>query len=345
MKVLIFHPVMLPARHYGGVERVVLWLARGLLELGHEVWIGALEGSELPTGTSGLFFKPEQRSAQDLLARLKAEGLQFEVVHFMAPPEPGVLSDAQEKGLFAAILTVHGNGKPQESFPENTVFLSKDHAARHGSDQFVYNGIDPDEVSFSWSDAKKPVLFFSKTSWKVKNVWGAFRIAVLAKVPLKIGGGNRPFLLKFLSFFTRTVEWVGQLGGEQKRRFYSEGSVFLFPVLWPEPFGLVLVEAMMAGLPVLASQCGSVSEIITPECGFVLPPPRDQKTESLWAQKLQLMYEKGDTLFDRAKIREEALRRFHYRVMAQNYVSKYQEVLAGKKLNSSKPMLQEQFLT
>lgn len=50
MKICLFHPKLLPPRDYGGVERVVLWLARGLLERGHEVWVAALAGSQLPPG-------------------------------------------------------------------------------------------------------------------------------------------------------------------------------------------------------------------------------------------------------------------------------------------------------
>ena len=116
MKICLFHPKLLPPRDYGGVERVVGWLAKGLAERGHEVWVGALQGSRLPAGVRLLPFTVDKSAAWDL-ARACPPGM--DVVHWMAPPEKGV----SEKLPCPALLTVHGNGRPGEEFSaEHGVF-------------------------------------------------------------------------------------------------------------------------------------------------------------------------------------------------------------------------------
>ena len=184
MKVVLHHPVRLPPKDYGGVERVVLWLARGLLESGVQVSIVAEAGSVLPRGAE--LIPAEDGSGAPWFERM---GRSVDLVHFMAPP------GERDWDAFEGpkLLTVHGNGKSGEKFPQNTVFLSEDHARRHGGSVFVYNGLDPSEYRFLPSRAKSDwFLFLSKTSWSVKNLGGAMRMASKADVSLKIAGGGRP---------------------------------------------------------------------------------------------------------------------------------------------------------
>lgn len=169
MRLVLFHPVRLPPRDYGGVERVVLWLATALRDLGHEVHVAALAGSQLPPGVRLIPMDPGHTRAQDLLPKLPPG---TDLVHFMAPPE----RDAISRMDCPWILTVHGNGKPGERFPRNTVFLTRDHARRHGAEVFVFNGVDPEEYRFEPGSKEDRFLFLSKTSWKVKNVSGAIRL-------------------------------------------------------------------------------------------------------------------------------------------------------------------------
>ncbi|MCM2321788.1 MAG: glycosyltransferase [Oligoflexia bacterium] len=328
MKVVLFHPTELPPRDYGGVERVVLWLARGLVERGHEVWVGALPGSRLPEGARLLEIPPEDRSALGLLGRLPPG---TDVVHFMAPPEEGTW----ERLPCAALLTVHGNGKPGESFPRNTVFLSQDHALRHGGTVFVYNGIDPAEYRFAPEEKGDWMLFLSKTSWSVKNVRGALRLCARAGVPLKIAGGNRPWLSRIEATLRPGMEWLGPVAGAAKAKWLCQARALVFPVLWPEPFGLVVVEALMSGTPVLATRKGSLPELLPEGVGAVLPQPT-AGTEKEWLALLR----SGLLGMEPARCREWALSRFHYGKMAEGYEGLYRKVMAGESLHPQNPIVQ-----
>lgn len=320
MKVLLFHPTLLPPRDYGGIERVVLWLAKGLLERGHDVWVGALSGSQLPHGARLLEIDPNQSSATDLLKKLPA-GL--DVVHFMAPPESGVLEQLGSAG----VVTIHGNGKPGERFPRNTLFLSQDHAKRHGATAFVHNGIDPKEVAFQPDAKTESYLFLSKTSWKVKNLAGAMRLCSVADVPLRIAGGNRPFGLRLEALFRSRFIWEGKVSGEKKANLLTTARGLVFPVLWSEPFGLVVVEALMAGTPVLAPRRGSLPELVHSGVGALL------ESEEAWIEALK----RPCGYWDPRQCREWALSRFHYRNMAEGYEKAYRKVVGGEDLNAVEP--------
>ncbi|HUP55979.1 MAG TPA: glycosyltransferase [Bdellovibrionota bacterium] len=319
MKIVLFHPALLPPKDYGGVERMVCWLAKGLVERGHEVHVAALAGSQLPRGARLIAIEPGRPSAVDLLPRLPAG---VDLVHFMAPPE----SEAVARLPAPALLTVHGNGKPGERFPRNTVFLSADHARRHGAEAFIHNGIDPEEVEFRGAGRADWYLFLSKTSWRVKNLAGAMRHCRRAGAKLMIAGGHRPWSLRARAALTPGFSWAGPVGGRKKAELLSSARALLFPVIWDEPFGLVVVEALMAGTPVIASPRGSLPELIGPEVG-ALP-----KSEEEWEAALREPFAR-----DPERCRSWATERFHYSVMASGYESAYDRVLAGEAIQPREP--------
>jgi glycosyltransferase involved in cell wall biosynthesis len=319
MKILLHHPRLLPPKDYGGTERVVLWLARGLVERGHEVHVAARAGSVLPPGAR-LVECPENEAAgmEDLLGRLP-KGL--DLVHFQAP---GAEPIAERYGA-AALLTVHGNGKPGEVFPRNTVFLSGDHARRHGGREFVYNGIDPSEFEFR---KKKEgwFLFLSKTSWKVKNLSGAMDLAARAKRPLRIAGGARPWGARVRAALSPGFNWEGPVANPRKKELLAGAGALVFPVLWDEPFGLVVAEALMSGTPVLGSARGSLPELITPEVGAIL------RGDGEWVEALR-----AEPRWSAEACRSRAEKLFHYSRMAEGYEKVYQKVAAGQLLHPAEP--------
>lgn len=305
MRVLLFHPCLLPPKDYGGVERVVLWLSQALVERGHSVSVAAFPGSQLPRGVKLMPIDPAHRSAEVLLK----EKLPFDIVHFMAPPERGVI----ESIGIPSVTTIHGNGVPGEVFPKNSIFLSKNHAEKHGSQTFVYNGIDPNEFQVQKQKGDS-YLFLSKTSWKVKNVRGAIGYCRRARVKLKIAGGDRPILARIQAYMNG-FEWVGRTTGEKKAELLASSRALLFPVLWDEPFGLVVIEALMSGTPVIASHRGSLPELITADTGCIC------KSDEEFIEALQ-----NPKRFDPEVCRKYAIERFSNRVMAENYEKRYKEV-------------------
>lgn len=326
MKICLFHPVALPAAAYGGVERVVIWLAQGLRDRGHEVWIAAREGSRLPPGIGLLPVPPGEHSALKLAPRLPAG---VDVVHFMAPPETG----AAQMLPCASLLTVHGNGQPGEKFGPNTVFLSADHARRHGGSYYIHNGVDPREVSFNprpRPPGSRP-LFLSKTSWRVKNLRGAVRICAQSGVGLTIAGGARPWSLRARALWDRRFRWEGAVGGERKAELLANARALVFPVLWDEPFGLVVIESLLAGTPVFASHRGSLPELLNDSVGRLLPCPDSPAAEREWVESLRASWEDWPAWSPEA-CRDWAQERFSVEKMSAAYEGAYRRVAGGEKL-------------
>ncbi len=115
------------------------------------------------------------------------------------------------------------------------------------------------------------------------------------------------------------VEFIGEIGESDKARFLGGAAALLFPVDWPEPFGLVMIEAMACGTPVVAFRRGSVPEVIEENVsGFVVDTIEEAIAAVRRAQDL-----------DRARVRAEFERRFTAERMARDYVNIYRQLLAG----------------
>ncbi len=299
MRVALIHGARLPVRGYGGTERVVWWLAKGLHELGVKVTLACKPGSDCSFAT---VVPLDQIPSQ-------------EIYHYFSTPRPTPQNPY--------LVTIGGNGQPGEKFLPHTVFVSRNHAERHGAEAFVYNGIDPDDYFFE-ERKKDYLLFLAKASWAVKNVKGAIRIARSANTPLRILGGSRWYRS------WRGIHWQGMLGGEKKARLISGARGLLFPVLWNEPFGLAVVEAMVSGTPVLASPYGSLPELVEDVSGHIC---QSESEFEEWVRRLPS--------FSPKSCREWAIEKFHYRKMAKAYVEFYERVLRGEKINSTIPRTTE----
>lgn len=319
LKVFIFHPAQYPCVGYGGTERVVEWLARGLLKLGCEVYLSVKSGSVLDPGIFPVRIESDAESPKEVLAKLPERP---DVIHFMAP----FFDSRWEESGAAVVQTIHGNGKQGEIFHPNSIFISRDHARRHGRSTFVYNGLDPDDYLFSDRPrAQSAYLFFSKTNLRTKNVRGAVSYCMRTGQKLDVAGGWRPFSLFLRSQFTPLVNWIGPVSGVRKLDLLKDSRALLFPILWEEPFGLVLIESLVSGTPVVASRRGSVPEIIGPEVGITV------SSDQQWHDLLKA----GCPDFPAKVLRDYVASKFHYLVMARNTLKCYERVLAGKDLTSS----------
>ena len=317
MKILIYHPVRLPVVQYGGTERALLWLAKTLKSLGHQVSVFAAPGSSMPDGI-GCITDPEVpiKKAAD-----------FDVIHGFTKFDTRLEEAAQGKVLF----TIQGNGQKGEKFHRNTVFVSRNHAERHGAKEFVYNGLDPDELAFCEGPRPDRFLFLSKTSWRVKNLKGAIRYASQFDQNLWISGGEGPYSLKLKTQLKRLFgadwKWVGSVDQMQKAKFLIEGKAMLFPLLWNEPFGIVMTESLVSGTPVLAHPYGSVPEVLefAPQCLM--------RSEEDWKAALT-----GEIALPKAKdCRDWVVSRFDQVTMTKKYLELYEKVASGKLLHAEEP--------
>ena len=316
MRFLIANNTKIPAVGYGGTERVIWWLGKEFVRLGHEVTYLVAPGSSCPFARV-LPYDPAVPMPRQIPPDIDFAHFHFQIVTPVAVPY---------------LITHHGNDAIAREYDINTVFVSLNHAQRHGARAFVHNGLDPEE--YGPVDLHRPrrhLLFLGYARRPEKNLKACAAIARGCGLPLAIVGGRK----KFGNAWFRLMgsEYMGYLGGKEKNLVLQNSTALLFPVRWHEPFGLAVIEALYFGCPVFGTAYGSLPELITPEVGL-LSNSRAKLTNAV------------QTLlpgWDRRKCHEYARAHFTCKQMAQNYLAMYGQVLEGKTLNPKKPRAQETF--
>jgi glycosyltransferase involved in cell wall biosynthesis len=219
------------------------------------------------------------------------------------------------------INTIQGNGQIGEKFIENSVFVSRKHANNHGSDCFIYNGLDFSEYPFIETKKEwKRFLFLAKASWRVKNLKHTVSACRSTHKHLEILGG------RWLGI-SRYVHSHGIIGGEKKTSLIKKSDALIFPVRWHEPFGIAIIEAMAHGLPVIGSPYGSLPEIISDEVGIIVKN----------YQELVDTLKNPPRKFNSLSIRQYVEKNFSIAKHTQEYLELYKKIIAGNSLNSAKP--------
>lgn len=302
MHIALFSHRPLPARGYGGTQRVVVWLARGLAELGHRVTLLAPTGSQVAEAALVGLDPAEIGRPGFNLTRWLPDSI--DILHTHVP-----LATAPEQ---PHVLTLHGNLRVGGTAPPNTIFLSADHARRHQRTAFVYNGVDPSD--FIFRPEKDAYDLFLGRLHSVKGYRWAIEGAKRTGRRLIVAGGWRPTLRRGLRF-------VGSVDGQRKAELLAGAVCLWMPALWDEPFGLTLVEAMMSGTPVLGTRRGALPEVVTEEVG-VLGDTLDDLV------RLRTEVKQCDP----RACRSRAERWFSHTRMAEEYVRLYRQYLATNQL-------------
>jgi glycosyltransferase involved in cell wall biosynthesis len=280
-----------PPAGYGGTERVVATLTDELVRRGHEVTLFASGDSTttaelVPIVDQALWRHPTYRDFNAFwsiaLGKAERELARFDVVHnhmdFSAFP-------LVRLAPCPVVTTLHGRLDLPELEPlydefQDVPLVSISDAQRRPLPHAnwvatVYHGIPLEARTFHPGPGK--YLAFLGRITADKGVDTAIRVARRAGLPLKIaareplrieGDGNSDADWDYYERVIQPmldepgVEFIGEVAGEDKDRFLGEAVALLFPIRWPEPFGLVMVEALASGTPVLALDCGSVPEVI-----------------------------------------------------------------------------------
>ncbi len=312
MNIVFRHKERIPVKTYGGTERILWWLMKELVELGHEVSLIGDPGSELQQIGAKLI--PDTRSSdwQDLIPK------NTDIVHLT------LMSDVEAVKDHPTILTIHGNGKLNERFQKNTVFLSKKHAFNHNATCYVYNGIDFSEYPFQPKSTNNKnwqnFCFLAKANWSVKNLKDCIKVCKTAKKNLTVAGGRAYSLSKY-------IKSLGFIDNNKKLELLRSSNALLFPVRWHEPFGVAIIEAYTQGLPVIGSNYGSLPELINKDTGVLC---------NNYAELLEAV-SKEENVFDAERIRVYAESKFNSKDMAKSYLKLYAEVIEGKNLNETYP--------
>ena len=316
MRIAIIYPGVIPPVLYGGTERVIWSLGLELVKMGHHVTFVVNAGSACPFANIKII-DPTRPIASQLPPEL-------DISHFHYDPDFTVRAPY--------LVTMHGNRYDSRPFDHNTVFVSRQHAMRHGSSSYVHNGL-------AWEGYSKPQLrtppddyfhFLAKAAWRVKNLSGAIRVIKrTSSSRLMVMGGNRlNFNMGFRLTLSRRASFFGMVSGARKLELLNNSRGLLFPVIWHEPFGLAVIESLYMGCPVFGTPYGALPEIVSDSVGFL----SDQGLE------LAAALEHSGS-FDRRACHEYAADTFSARQMAIKYVNLYELILQGTPLNAKRPQL------
>jgi glycosyltransferase involved in cell wall biosynthesis len=336
MRIAQIAPLMesVPPRLYGGTERIVSYLTEELVRLGHDVTLFAsgdsVTSAELVgCAVTALRLDP---AVQDpiphymlMLDQVRERMDEFDILHFHI--------DLLQFPLFRSIAertltTLHG----RQDLPDLRAFyfgfrgmplVSISRAQREPVPHAnfvatVHHGIPVDLHQLVFAPRGGYVAFLGRIAPE-KCPDRAIRIARKLGIPLKIAAkvdkvDEAYFRDQIAPLLEEPgVEFYGEINERDKQQFLGEALALLFPVAWPEPFGLVMIEAMACGTPVLAFRCGSVAEVIDDGVTGRIVDTEEQAVVAL-AELLA---------FDRRAIRRRFEDRFTSNRMAKDYVSIY----------------------
>lgn len=338
MRIGILAPpwIPIPPPAYGGIEEVVDTLACGLSELGHRVVLAAHPASTCPVermptvgpAPSGRIGDTQQelRFVADSYAAF--EGQRVDIVHDHTVVGPGYLR--RPVGL-AVVTTVHGpfTAEVQRQFRSvpsdvGVVAISRHQARTAGPvriDRTIHHGIDAEHIAPG--DGGGGYLAFLGRMAPDKGVREAIEVARCAGLPLLIAAKMREtqereyFADVIEPLLGGTVEYLGELGTQEKFDLLRSAIAMVNPLRWPEPFGMVMIEAMAVGTPVIATPEGAASELIDDGVsGFLRHSVADL------AATIPLACD-----MDRVRVRAHVLRHFTKEQMALNYADYFSAVL------------------
>ncbi|MFA7663028.1 MAG: glycosyltransferase family 4 protein [Patescibacteria group bacterium] len=344
MKIGMVSPLAypVPPERYGGIELVVYYLIEGLVKKGHEVTLFAPEGSKTSAKFDTKFTKPiigGSLDAENLdycqkRARYIAESsADFDIVH----NHDGFLPMVESANMKCPLVsTWHVPlGRPEKMKPEwremmlkeNLVSISYSQRKPFPEANFVanvYNGTT-DLEKYQFSEGGEYLIWFGRFD-DYKGPREAIEVAKRTGHKIVLAGkADSDDQKKYFNDFIKPeidnekVIFLGQIGIEEKNKWLGKSKAFLMPIDWEEPFGLVMIEAMACGTPVIAFNRGSVSEIVKDgETGFIVEPGNVDK-----------MVEAVGNLssIDRRKCRESVEKDFSIERMVDSYEAVYQKLI------------------
>jgi glycosyltransferase involved in cell wall biosynthesis len=324
-----------PPKLYGGTERVVSYLTEALVEDGHDVTLFASGDSEtsarlVPCCPRSLRLNNHKCIDQlahhfVMLEEVLERADQFDIIHFHIDYMHFPLS--RLSGL-VHLTTLHGRLDSPDLVPlyrkyRNMPVTSISRNQRKPLPWInwvgnVYHGLPQDLLPFG--DGRGKYLAFLGRISPEKRVDRAIEIARALNMPLKIAakidGADRLYFESDIKHLldTPNVEFIGEINEQQKGEFLGNACAYLFPIDWPEPFGLTMIESMACGTPTIAFNCGSVPEVITNGVTGFIVDSTDEAVEAV----------RQAASLDRSACRAEFINRFSAPKMARQYVKLYE---------------------
>lgn len=337
--------VRIPPKKYGGIELIIKYLCDELTNRGHKVTLFASGDSLTKAKLQSLRKKPllddgikwtNQAFTLLNISQVYEHADDFDIIHghndiydlFFAH-----LSKTPTIHTMHNPLLAKGKDEPRKKVFEyykkrNYVNISESQkkisAVKLNFIRTVYNGIDISQFKFN-ETPDEHFVWIARVD-KYKGIGNAIQAAEKADATLTMAGRldytQKDYFAKEIKpHLNKKITFIGEIGGKQKSHFYRNAKALLYPIMWNEPFGLVMIEAMACGTPVIAFDYGSVREVVKDgKTGFVV------KTipEMVRAMK------KINTI-DRRECRKWVEEKFSITAMVDGYEEVYERILHEKK--------------
>jgi glycosyltransferase involved in cell wall biosynthesis len=325
-----------PPKLYGGTERVIWWLTEALIDLGHDVTLYASGDSRtsarlVPCAATGLRLAGINDHAASLIAmldRVLSDADRYDILHFHLD----FLHFPTFRHLAGkSLTTLHGRQDLPDFLPAFRTFremqlvsISDDQRGPIADAQFagtVHHGLPRDLIPFS-AGGGDYLAFIGRISPEKRPdraIEIARRAGMRLRIAAKVDNADKAYFETAIEplLDDPLIEFIGEIGDADKAAFLGGARALLFPIDWPEPFGLVMIEAMAAGTPVIAWNCGSTREVVEHgRSGFLV----DSIGEAVAAVAAA-----GRS--DRAGVRAAFEQRFTADRMARDYVRLYRGMI------------------
>jgi glycosyltransferase involved in cell wall biosynthesis len=326
----------IPPERYGGIEQIVSWLTDALVDRGHDVTLFATRDSKTKASLRGYYraaqgpiVEPLQELPHLVDAYLQAED--FDIVHdhtfFGIGPAMGALlkNPAFVHTTHVPVTARDYLLQTYEGINDRTHFVAVSNAQRLNTPTLkyaatIYNGIPVDAWPFS--KVKDDYLLFVGRMSPQKGPHLAITAAralgrrLLMGVKMHEGAERDFFEAEVKGLLTPDIEILGELNFTEKLAVYSNAACTLMPIQWPEPFGLVVIESLACGTPVVALRNGAMDEIIQNNVTGVVADTMDEFIEGI---------ERAGE-FDPAACRRSVEARFSVETMTNGYESLYRSL-------------------
>jgi glycosyltransferase involved in cell wall biosynthesis len=336
-----------PPKLYGGTERIVSYLTEELVKQGHEVTLFASGDSKTRANLVSVCSESLRLCetcidpiaySMLLIEQVAKQAGEFDIIHshidyFYFPLARRIKTPT--------VTTLHGRLDLPDLIPLYKEYRDMPVVSISDSQRIplsfanwrktIYHGIPKETFTFKEKPSlgdEKYLAFLGRVSPE-KRLDRAISIAkecgIKLKVAAKVDKADREYFETLISPLLRdnpSVEFIGEVGGKDKDEFLGNAYGLLFPIDWPEPFGLVMIEAMACGTPVIAYPHGSVPEVMQDGVTGYIVRNENEAVEAV---------AKLDN-FDRKQCRQAFEERFDVTVMAKNYLELYEQILNKSKM-------------
>ncbi|MBH8565140.1 glycosyltransferase family 4 protein [Nostoc sp. CENA67] len=328
-----------PPLSYGGIELVVSRLTDELVRRGHEVTLFASGDSQTLANLEAVYLRALRldQNVQDYavyqileLSQVYQQAAEFDIIHshvgMTALPLASLVSTPTLHTLHDSFTK---DSRKVFSYHQNQPYVSISNAQRQINLNYVgtvYNGIEPLDYPFVAQPQQPPYLVFLGRFSPAKGPQHAIAIAKQSGWCLKMAGKVDVVDSKFFEqeiaphIDDQQIEYLGEINHAEKAELLGNAAITLFPITWQEPFGLVMIESMATGTPVIAINLGSVQEVIAHGItGFICQNYEEMATMIPAALKLT-----------RQTCREHVENKFSVNQMVNGYEAIYKQIIENR---------------